>query len=385
MNQPIDLRATLFCQPREQLQDFYEYVYNYPKILPDSWQFPWGSADDSVKFNNAITALAFYHIVSVYFGAGRFNLIGGGLNDVGLVLSPRELGRRICLISGLDKITCDRFIQGMTFGFKVNSPDPALQPFIPVSDEDIFVPCMLILTNNWPRNLLSLHARVGSRTFDAQSSIFETRMVAQILGKSSAYKVIPNKEYSADGWKEEVDLLYIDEINKTVLLCELKWSIPPGDAREVQHRKAAMREKVSQICRKTGRFNSQICSILKQAHVDDCGDTWSVLGLVITDGYVGVPSSDPNNFPIVPMLIFERLIGMGLTVGDIHSILCTPLWLPRVGIDISMHETSYHLDSVEIRDTGYSFSSDRFIDDRFESYVNDAMKYTHDQRMLLNW
>lgn len=365
-------------------KDLYQFLMHDPNLLPNKWNFPWGNYEESVRFSTALLSVCSYHLIAIYFGAAKHSVVGVGINEAGLMITSRDLSRRISSISNLSLEQSAKIIDALTYGRSVKSPDPALQPFVPIHSNLIFVPCMMVLTNQWSRNMLSLHARVDSRTFDSQSAIFEEIMVSDILGSSNGYTVIPNKTFNAENSREEIDLLYIDHENLTILVCELKWSIPPGDPREVYNRRSSINEKIKQVMRKSEFVKKNIGKILNKISVNFMGENWSVLDCVIVDGYRGHPSPQRNT-PIVPQAIFIQLLQIGNSIGDIHSILSTPLWLPRPGVDISFERKSDHIGPVEIEDVGFSMMNDQYLEREFPRYVQDALMYSEMQRASLEW
>lgn len=365
-------------------KDLYESFLHDPSLLPNNWKFPWGSYEESLQFSTALLAVCSYHLIAIYFGAAKHSVVGIGINEAGLMITIKDLSRRISSISNLSIEKSAEIIGALTYGRNVISPDPALQPFVSIHRNLIFVPCMMVITNQWSRNMLSLHARIDSRSFDSQSSIFEEIMVSDILSSSGGYVVISNKTFSAGTSKEEIDLLYIDHENLTILVCELKWSIPPGDPREVYNRRSSVNDKINQVIRKSVFVKKNINKVLDQVSISYTEENWSILDCIVVDGYRGHPSPI-RNIPIVPQVIFSELLKNNMPIGDIHSILSTPLWLPRPGVDLSFRRKSDHIGPVEIEDVGFSMNSDQYLEREFPKYVQDALMYSEMQRESLEW
>ena len=79
------------------------------------------------------------------------------------------------------------------------------------------------------------------------------------------------------------------------------------------------------------------------------------------------------------------MIEQGLSLKDIHSLLATPLWLPRDGIDIDLIQRADHLGSVEIQDVGYAVRSDEFLSRSLPAYISDALRYSTKERRSITW
>lgn len=363
----------------------YDDLYHDPDILPHNWHFPWARAEDTVRFSTSLLAISFYHIIAVYFGAYKHSLRGAGINEVGLFLTPKKLAKRISAVADLTLSQAQIIVTALTYGNGTKTPDPALQPFIPVGKNRIFVPCMMIVSNHWSRNMMSLHARLNPSSFDSQSKVFEAEMIDRVLGHSVSRKVLTNKTLSDKKWREEIDLLYIDQKNSIILVCELKWSIPPGDPREIYNRRAAIDEKVKQVARKEKGVKQHISAILKQCGISHISGNWLVRSLVVTGGYSGHPSSLPYLIPIVPQAVFEKVISSNQSLISIHELFATPLWLPRPGIDFELLSKSDRVGKVEIHDFGYFPKNELYIDHTLAKYVEDISGYSSDELASVRW
>ena len=94
---------------------------------------------------------------------------------------------------------------------------------------------------------MTLFARNDSKNFDKQSNIFEKKMINQIEGNliNQIYK--KNYKKRINKKDQEFDFLFIDEINKKILIIELRWMIQPADPREVINKRKACYEKVQKV------------------------------------------------------------------------------------------------------------------------------------------
>jgi len=318
-----------------------ELARNVPQpslLVPDGWIFPWGGRAETTLLVNALALRCLYHLVAIHFGSVRLNLRGGGEDSICMVLTPKQLVDDLELMSSLPRASIREFIEYLTYGAKMRTPDPALQPIVPLGSKNVGVPCLHFLSSNHERNLLSLQARLQPAEFDAMSNLFEREMVAR-LGNRILQKwpmCRANVELRFIGGNEEIDLLVADRQSFTLLVCELRWMLQPGDPREVQNRKRVCWEKVDQLERKVRRIQENIGLVLQQAFDIPDDDTrkqsWGVAGVVIIETFGGALSRNPE-FPIMTAELFQ--VGMENAPSLAHfEKWCKSLaWLPQEGID----------------------------------------------------
>ncbi|MGV8261126.1 hypothetical protein, partial [Pseudomonas aeruginosa] len=121
-------------------------------------------------------------------------------------------------MSSIDESAVGSFVDRLTFGNQVVVPDPALQPFIKLAGGKFALPCIHIITSHLERNLLTLQARQEPTQFDAQSGLFEEKMVQDLLAKISTkwplYRA--NVHVALGRVTEELDLVLVDPQSKTL-------------------------------------------------------------------------------------------------------------------------------------------------------------------------
>ena len=144
-----------------------------PFLIPDGWRFDWGGRIETTLLINALMLRCFYHVVAIHFGALLRGLRGGGESDLCLCIGRRELMADMHLMCSLDETIIKAFVATLIYGARTKSPDPALQPLVPLAKDRVIVPCILFISSHHERNLLSLQARVQPDTFNSMSSLFE--------------------------------------------------------------------------------------------------------------------------------------------------------------------------------------------------------------------
>ena len=192
--------------------------------------------------------------------------------------------------------------RSLTYGYRVKSPDPALQPLIKISKKRIATPCFHLITSHLERNLLTLQARTSPKKFDSHSKLFEVAMIESMVSKiNDKWQSNKNNLHATlSGITEELDLVIADESSKTIFVGELRWMLPPGDPREVQNKKKTCGEKVTQLRRKINWLNGNLNAFLSNTfNIKNENNSWEVFGAVIIEGFGGAKSFDPE----IPVLV----------------------------------------------------------------------------------
>ena len=257
-------------------------------IVPTSWVFPWGTSSDAHRLFEGLLARCLYHFFAIHFGATRLHVRGGGVSELCPLFTTEQLVSDLGEITGLAAPAVSAILEALLYGNATDTPDPALQPLIRLSPQHLLAPSLLVVSSHYPRNLLSLHARVGAESFNRQSRLFENgmsehveRALKQRFEQLRMHKNLPNRK--AVG---EVDVIVVDEASRTLLLGEMRWRLPPGDPREVNNRRKVCTEKVSQLAEKVSAAREVIAELLKSFDLETDPASWTVLGAVILQGYI---------------------------------------------------------------------------------------------------
>ncbi|MBX3564929.1 MAG: hypothetical protein KF730_10180 [Sphingomonas sp.] len=348
-------------------RDLFETFHNGLVFATEDWPFPWGSVADTARYVAALQTLALYHLVSVHFGAQRHRLKGVGCDQICLAIERKALNAELARIANLPLDFVEGLNRSLVLGEATHHPDPALQPLIEIGDDMLAVPWSLVLSSNWPRNLLSLHARIAASGFDAASSAFERRMVdASVIRIPTRF---PHRThfYIND---EEIDLVLVDPASHQILLCELRWMLQPGDVREVHRRSIALREKVAQTSRKIAFARQNSGMLLKKLGLDD--DDWRIDGLVLVEGFGGTASPEPKQVPIVPSDVFFTGLASGLSLEKLHALFTTERWLPRSGTDYNAIDEVREISGVAISRPGFMIGATAYMTESLPRYFAQA-------------
>jgi hypothetical protein len=131
-------------------------------------------------------------------------------------------------------------------------------------------------------------------------------------------------EFKATG---EIDLVIVDDKSATILIGELRWMIPPGDARETINRTKVCREKVIQTEKKIKAVKKDVASFLRQLRCSAVADHWNVAGFVVTKNFV-LRSSNVE-IPMLPMEVLRAGLSGRFNAQELHTWLKSESWLPQ--------------------------------------------------------
>ncbi|WP_447652279.1 hypothetical protein [Pseudomonas abietaniphila] len=301
-----------------------------PFLIPDEWVFDWGGRQETTLLLNALAIRCMYHLTAVEFGARRYKLKGGGDESLVLVLSREQLISDLIEMSAIDESAIGLFVDRLTFGNQVDAPDPALQPFIKLAGGRLALPCVHIISSHLERNLLTLQARQEPKRFNAQSGLFEDKMVEDLLAKVSTkwplHRV--NVQVGLGSVTEELDMILVDPHSKTVFIGELRWMLPPGDPREVTNRKNVCGEKVAQLRRKYNAVKNHLADLLQKVFAIQADGSWEVCGAVIIEGFGGAKSTD-DDLPVMVKYIAEIGLEGSDSLRQFATWSTSLEWLPQ--------------------------------------------------------
>ena len=311
-----------------------EEMMQPPSMVPEGWRFPWGGPYETILLINAMCVRCMYHWIAVHFGAGLHGLRGGGEASLLHVTTMPQLVADLDAMCSLGEPRIRSFLQYLSYGYAAKTPDPAMQPIVTLTDGAVAVPCLLYLSSNHERNLLGLQARIDSKTFDGMSKLFEADMVRDLLEKIRPRWPLAkgNLTVRADGGFEEIDLLVADPSSRTILVCELRWMLQPGDPREVQNRKNACREKVGQLApnRPWVPATTRLAQDAQGVASPDAAD-WRIDGVVVIKTFGGT-LSDNVKIPIMTERIFMQGMQNASSLRHFADWSQSLHWLPQEGV-----------------------------------------------------
>src|SRR5262249_5975730 len=137
----------------------------------------------------------------------------------------------------IDRPKIHAILNDLSLGSRgVQTRDPALQPIIPLGNDDIVIAPSLWLSLSLERNLMVLLNRLPeererySRLVGQKEELMQSELIAAAgpTGLRTWHGRLPARDDLPD-----VDLALIDDAKGIALLCELKWFIDPAEVREV--------------------------------------------------------------------------------------------------------------------------------------------------------
>jgi hypothetical protein len=359
-----EITATVHCSPTGRLAYAFDaelsrrlaLLLGYPENdVPVGWEFPWGRENAVRRLVAALHIRCIYHLCAIHFAAGSRALEGGGVDDLLLLLPRGELVRDLHRLTSVPLAEVVPFVTALTFGHGTTSPDPALQPLMLLGGATLAIPCVLITSSRSTRNLLSLHARVQPRTFDAQSQKFEREMLARL---EAAFRprfpvVFINAKMPKMAGGEELDMLAVDDVSHTIFVGEARAMIMPADPNELFRRLTEMEKKVRQLRRKVESVRKHLDTVLPWSGVSarSTGD-WHVAGAVIVSGSGGILSED-SSLPVVPELVVVKGVAAVRTLRGLHEWLVGQTWLPQSGRDFTVQPSHYRFDERTVECVGF--------------------------------
>jgi len=328
----------------------YQLSQQLPKgtpLLPPAWK-AWDVPSGTLRrILHALRVRCAYHLLAINQGAGRFRIQGGGVDDLLLIMSGDALQDNIVRLLPEDASAISEVIRVLTYGTGTETPDPALQPIIPLRDDLVALPCHFILASSLQRNLLTLQARVRRTEFDAQSHLFEEGMLQDIRKLLRTSSLVWRDTIGSKGG--EIDLVLGQQGSSVLVILELKWFIPAGDRDEVQHRRKAvtlgasqLRKKCSAVLRDLEHFKT----LLGLTSPIEC-----IQGAVVCEGF-----TYPTTEPCIPFSIVKKLLRERHTLTKLADFIKNQPWLPIEGEHFNTVPHAHELGGVTFSWPGYQLT-----------------------------
>jgi hypothetical protein len=128
--------------------------------LPGFWQFPRFTLDDFARVSRVVFVLAMIHFRARISAAMR-GCEALGYSRALILMDRTELLRRLLRYTGVDGQPLGAIVEAMTYGARgMRSPDPALQPFIPLSGSTYAIAPNIVINSSLERNLTVLLNRL---------------------------------------------------------------------------------------------------------------------------------------------------------------------------------------------------------------------------------
>lgn len=296
--------------------------------VPDDWVFPWSTLDELRCYFRSLNTICIYHIMMNQAASAKYKIKGGGIEKRLLIMSGADLIELIGKISNLKKDVIDKINRYLTYGYKTNKPDISLQPLIDFNDKLIICP-QTVMSLNYERNALSLHLRVAKKNFDSQSYKFENGMITRFsekIGKRFKYDTNFHLANRAGG---EIDAIIIDELSKTIVICELKWVLTPADPNEILKKYSESEHKISQAIIKSEEAKRQKRYILNRFNIkSESLDDWKVYPFALFENFPGIEGDPKDGIIALPMYMFFNILNHTISLRVFCDFIKSGAWLP---------------------------------------------------------
>lgn len=339
--------------------------------VPADWLFPWGTVAETELAYRALVARCCYHIATVHFLDKQAKLARQGLNHVCLVTDRSVLIQDLVRISGLTTEKVSTFLSALTCGSGVDSPDPALQPLVPLGSATLAVPGFLMFSSNHARNFLSLHIRLDQKHFDENSHVFEQQMTKEICAAiGHRFSIVKENFYAPDGGEgAQIDVVLGEHKSRTLIFLELRWMLNPGDPREVINRISECRRKVRQHAPKITKARALLPKLLTKLGLN-ASESWQVFGLVVIEGFGGTPTIPESGVPIVPREVFLSVLKHMKDVRHLYPFFMDRRWLPENGKDFVLRAEKQEVFGIPMKKESFGAGQRAY----FTEAIPDALK-----------
>lgn len=316
---------------RDALDAIFEELPNTTYMLPPRWTSPFGDAGVVSRILRGVRAVCAWSFLRVTMGQVFHGKTGGGLEWLAPVTPRETLVDLVASIAGAPVDETRRLLELMTYGTAVQSPDPALQPFVLVGADLVCYAPLFVCGSSLERNLLALLARADSSAFDAASNAFEVHMtdlVRSVLEQrpwlSTFNSFVPGAQSAG-----EVDVIVIDSLSRQVLVLELWWMIPPGETREVLQRESTARAKAAQAARKREAALANLPALLTRSRLGANTDGWSVSCALVSESFL--PISPLGGVSVLTRRTLQYALKRNDRLADVAAWIASEEWLPKEG------------------------------------------------------
>lgn len=316
-----------------------ELVPIVPDFLPPNFNLSWGTSADLRSLLRAFQAVCLYHVLVNALDVEASRKIDRQISSLVMTRHRNTWIKNLANVARVSTESAALFVDALTYGTSTRSPDPALQPLIQTEPGLLSVaPYCLVLSANPERNLLSLATRVIPKEVNSLSQQFSARMTDEVALKVRQAGWICETEKNIVGAREagDLDVLIVDAINGVILACELRWMIPAADPNEIINRSKESQAKLAKVRRRTEALKRDPNSTLRACGIDVEARDWTVLGIVVLDGFSDL-SSDPI-VPIVPLSQFVSHIRRFRGLREVHDRL-RESWHPKIDSDFQVVST----------------------------------------------
>lgn len=314
----------------EALATIFAELPNTAYVLPTAWKSPFGDAATVSQILQGLVSVCAWSFLRVTMGEVFHGQTGVGLEWIAPVTTTSALAAQVAAIAGTPLDPTKRLLELLTYGGSVQSPDPALQPLVPVASGVICFAPLFVCGCALERNMLALLARADPKAFDAASDAFEdhmTDLLRDVL-KGRPWSVVCNSHMPGASAAGEVDVIVIDPASHHVLVLELWWMIPPGETREVLQREATARTKTRQAARKRDAAQSNLPALLKRSKINLDATGWTVTCALVSESFLPISRVE---VPVLTRRTLQCALKRSDDLSKVAGWIASDEWLPKLG------------------------------------------------------
>ena len=333
----------------EIIDVFHKYAYE----LPPDWNFSNYSLDEFRKTYSALSSIITYHNIAYVYSLRNKPPAGGFLGNI-YTFKKHDLINRLIRYTGLSKDTVDSIFTDLTYGsHNFDNPDPALQPIIPIAKEIFAIVPTLFISSSPERNLVVLMNRIPKerQIYSKIKNKKESLMRDKIKDELKDYKFrYWSGKISRSSKLPDIDLVIIDDAQKILLLCELKWFIEPAEIQEVVQKSEEIKTGIEQVNKLKNEFDEVKKCLDKKLTLDSI---YKYVFVVISENFTGLSYVQDDNIAVINSAHLVSKIKKNESLKDLDKWLKRKDYLPVENIHYETHTNKYSLGKWSISHLGY--------------------------------
>jgi hypothetical protein len=267
--------------------------------LPSDWAFRRFSLNDFRSVARVLWTLAYLHFNARIIAAGD-GCVGLGYARALYVKTRHELVAIVRDHTQLTRNTVADIVDTLTLGHQgQRSPDPALQPIVPLTTRHIAIAPNLVINSALERNLTVLLNRLPEEKaqYAVLSKDRETtsrqRIIRVLKDLGFRYWFGRISEWGTAG---EVDLVIVSDAEQCCLALETKAFIGPADPREVHERSMEIARGIEQAVLRRSRTVATPGPLMRAlGTVNSYEVTWAVA----SETSIGAPYVQSDDMPVI--------------------------------------------------------------------------------------
>ncbi len=343
-------------QSFDKIYPLISHLINGHTLPPQDWQFDGISVDQFKLFWFAVMSLCMLHRFALHYAATALGIKGGAIASSVITRAKTEWVRQISKIASLEKDVVSKILDLHIYNIKHSKPDIVLTPFIYVTEKHLALPPTLINTNNLGRNLLKHLSKNYKAEFDNISNTFSESLVKYFNDSMNGrfFSIISNKRIPGKDTLPDVDLCLIDKTKKQVMICELKWTIPPAEPSEILAKIETEEKAIDQLSKLRDYFIHNPHKVREIFEIDFDVSIEDVFYIGVFKNHVGRDSSFNRELPIVEYSILCNLLDEKESLSEAYKEIQNRTYLPTEGKDFDVVAETYPIGDYEIIWSGYT-------------------------------